>query len=39
MVLQRAYETLVDDKKEVANIPASNFFFIDGNVYITPQAK
>ncbi len=23
MVLQRAYETLVDDKKEVANIPAS----------------
>lgn len=28
MVLQRAYETLVDDKKEVANIPASNFFLL-----------
>lgn len=28
MELQRAYETLVDDKKEVANIPASNFFLL-----------
>lgn len=28
MVLQRAYETLVDDKKEDANIPASNFFLL-----------
>lgn len=28
MVLQRAYETLVDDKKEVANIPAINFFLL-----------
>lgn len=39
MGLQQAYETLVDDKKEVANIPASNFFFIDGNEYINLPTK